>query len=201
MSKRVTSIATLGTVTALSLGLWAPVAFAAGRGPGTGGHGGAVEGPGGSGKSVSMTPTSSAPSGSAATIGWTVSRGFGSATLRVSATGLPLPTTTCDVPYSVHLSGTSLTDPPQSAPTSIDTIGAMSVAGTTPPTCSLVDGVATWTVNGSPVTTSEFGFNQDFPTGFTGSAAIVNSSGTDLFTYSGVELPVRVNSHKRGTGD
>ena len=185
----------------------------AGRGGG-GGHGG---GRGGVHGGVTHAPVDmvavSAPTGSSATIGWTTSKGFGSATVRVTA-NLPVPLGTCIVPYFVNLEGTTymvdaqgnpLPDQPDINTTGITNPKEMVPAGETgAPYCE--DGVW-YTPTGDEITsgTIEFAYNQDFSTGFKGTVYVENSAETKYFQYPAtgeapLMLPVKVNPNK-GEGE
>lgn len=204
----------LAVLMALAMMLTTAPAFAAGHyggGGGGGGHGGG--GSGGSGSPTSMYPVN-APSGATATIGFTTSRGYGSATMRITA-NLPIPST-CAVPYAVALSGYTYTDETQgteinayfaSLPTPIAYPKVMLPAGSAgAPYCD----AAGWHYPGGALipsgTLTEWSYNQDFAKGFIGSASVINTTLTEndvLFKYPGpnqklIMLNVRSNPH-RGT--
>ena len=209
----------------LTLAMMLTTAPAFARGPG-GGSGGGSGGSGGSGAPVPMTRVY-APTGTTATIGFTTSRGYGSATMRITA-NLPLPTTTCDIPYAVDLTGTTYTTKVEiheyfanltsetGEPAPIVYPKVMFVAGTgiASYTCADSGTTTAWTFynsNGDVIGTAvggdihEFGYNQDFAQGFIGSSTdavrvIDTTASATLFKYGPVTLAVRVNPNRPAGG-
>lgn len=201
----------LAILMALAMLLTSAPAFAQGHHGGGGGGGG-----GGSSHSpVKMYSVQPPTTDSSATIGWTISKGYGSATLRIMA-NLPLPAS-CVVPYSVRLKGSTLTTP---ATTPIDITTYLASLGKSNPRVMLAAGEAgapvcdqatgVWRLNGvaiAPGTLVEWAYNQDFAKGFKGTAEVFNNT-TDatLFAYPNpattaeISLLVRINPHK-GSGE
>jgi len=157
-----------------------------------------------------------APTGATATIGFTTSRGYGSATMRITA-NLPIPST-CAVPYAVALDGTTYTDLTPgidintyfaTLPTPIPYPKVMLPAGAAgAPYCD----TAGWHYPGGAIipagTLTEWSYNQDFAKGFRGSAFVINTTLTTnntLFKYPGpnqqiIALNVRTNPNKGTEG-
>ena len=204
---------TSGAAILLALAMLVTTAPAFARGGNGGGGGG---GGGGSAHRPSAMYPVNPPAGSSATIGWTTSRGFGSATLRITA-NLPVPAA-CAVPYSVLLDGTTLTTP---ATTPINITTYLASLGKTNPRVLLPAGSTgapycsndVWYYPNSTTviptgTLVEWAYNQDFAKGFVGTARIINTAtgGTTLYAYPNpatsdkISLPVRINPNK-GSGD
>ena len=167
---------------------------------------------------VSMYPVYPPTSDSSATIGWTISKGFGSSTLRITA-NLPVPST-CTVPYSVRLTGTTLTDPTTTPIDITEYLTRPSVGKDNPrvmlpageagaPTCD--EATNTWYAPDGTVisagTLMEWAYNQDFGKGFEGTAEVFNNTSSVVYfaypkpgTGETIKLPVRVNPNK-GEGE